>query len=240
MAVSDFVMEAPASRRPNDLEETVDIHECSEQQDAIAPRQPSSRRSLTVAMILLVCMFGVAMVAAAGIDATERPRPEAELLSKADAALQGNNGKLHALALSLTKRNKALSERRAVPEDKMAHLLEAQRHAITRSVNKLASAPITMTRGKMLQEEPPAEAPAADPAADPAAADPAPAQPEGIIKNDGSDDAMASEIGNLHPTGIMGVFFSGHTFMIAIGVIITLITLICLFAHFGDCDLTPG
>ena len=51
-------------------------------------------------------------------------------------------------------------------------------------------------------------------------------------------DDVESEIGNLKPTGIMGVFFSGHTLMIALGIICFLILSICLFARYGDCALT--
>ena len=241
MAIADMVEGAPvAAHRSVDIE-AVDMDEYCEQQAAAAGEGAHRQsRSMKVAAVLLGCMVAVAVVAAAGVDQTARPRPESELLTKADDALQG--GKLHALASALTKRNQVLAARRAEkgtgsPEMAMA----AQARAVQRSASKLVMAPKTMTRGKMLDEEPAPEEEAA-PAAEEPAADESPAeetepQPEGVIKGS-SDDAMASEIGNLKPTGIMGVFFSGHTFLIAVGIIISLLLAICLFARYADCALT--
>jgi hypothetical protein len=244
MAVGTMT-EAPAARRSTaDVEEAVDMDEFCEQQ-AAATGEGATRqtRSVKVAAVLLACMVGVALVAAAGVDQTARPRPESELLSKADDALQG--GRLHALATALTRRNKILAARRAEQGTGSAHAAMAAQAHVQRSASKLATAPKTMTRGKMLDEEPAAaEEPAADeaPADDAGSEEPsiegAPGEkPEGIIKGD-SDSAMESEIGNLKPTGIMGVFFSGHTFVIAVGIIISLIVGICLFATYCDCALT--
>lgn len=241
MAISDTMAEAAApqpgaAHRSTDIEEAVDMDEFCERQAAEGANRQS--RSMKVAAVLLACMVGVAVVAAAGVDQTARPRPESELLSKADDALQG--GKLHALATALTRRNHVLAARRAEQGTGSAQVaMAAQARAVQRSASKLVTAPKTMTRGKMLDEEPAAEEPAAEePAAEDASAEDADvAKPEGKI-TDTSDDAMASEIGNLKPTGIMGVFFSGHTLLIALGIIISLILGICLFARYCDCALT--
>lgn len=149
-------------------------------------------------------------------------------------------GKLHAIAAALSQRNKVLEARRHTPgTGSVAAMMTAQAHAVQRSASKLAGVTHTMTRGHMLDEEPAAEEPAAEePAAEEPAAAPEPeATPEGQIK-DTSDEAMESEIGNLKPTGIMGVFFSGHTFIIAISIILSLIVAICCFARYADCALT--
>lgn len=228
--------DAPAARRP-EMDEEVDLEVCEVLENQVAQQRPAGR-SMKVAAVLLACMVGVALVAVLGVDATERGRPEAELLSKADDALQG--GKLHALAAALTQRNKVLEARRHTPAagtESVHAIITAQAHAVQRSASKLAGVSHTMTRGKMLDEEPPAEEPAAEPAAEEAPASEPEATPEGQI-NDTSDDAMTSEIGNLKPTGIMGVFFSGHTFLIAISIIISLLFLICCFARYADCALT--
>ena len=52
------------------------------------------------------------------------------------------------------------------------------------------------------------------------------------------DDNVASDIGNLKPTGIMGVFFNGHILFLAVGIICTLLVAICLFVRNCDCALT--
>jgi multidrug efflux pump subunit AcrB len=235
MAVTDS--DAPAARRP-EMNEAVDLEEFCEQQEAQVAQQRPAGRSMKVAAVLLACMVGVALVAISGVDATARPQQETELLSKADDALQG--GKLHAIAAALSQRNKVLEARRHTPgTGSVAAMMTAQAHAVQRSASKLAGVTHTMTRGHMLDEEPAAEEPAAEePAAEEPAAAPEPeATPEGQIK-DTSDEAMESEIGNLKPTGIMGVFFSGHTFIIAISIILSLIVAICCFARYADCALT--
>jgi hypothetical protein len=186
-----------------------------------------------ISAVLLACMVGVALVAAAGVDATARPRPERELLSKADDALQGSNGKVHALAVALQKRNAVLQSRRASGAASRA-AVATHALAVQRSASKLAMPPKTMTRGKMLDEEPAAEEePAASAEEEHTTGTKRAGQGEGVMGDD-----VESEIGNLKPTGIMGVFFSGHTLMIALGIICFLILSICLFARYGDCALT--
>ena len=195
---------------------------------------PTARktRPVMISAVLLACMVGVALVAAAGVDATARPRPERELLSKADDALQGSNGKVHALAVALQKRNAVLQSRRASVAASAAVATHAL--AVQRSASKLAMPPKTMTRGKMLDEEPAAEEePAASAEEEHTTGIKRAGQGEGVMGDD-----VESEIGNLKPTGIMGVFFSGHTLMIALGIICFLILSICLFARYGDCALT--
>jgi hypothetical protein len=235
-----------ATRPPADIEEAECVKEMHENGVQEVPQRKMSRQMM-ISAFLLVCMAGVALVAAAGMGQIERPRPESELLSQADDALQSS--KLHAIAAALHKRNAILNARRqtkpAASNDVVSTMMAAQAHAVQRSAAKLASAPKTMTRGKMLDEEPAAEEPVAEepaseepaseaPAEAPAAAD---TSDESKIK-DTSDDAMASEIGNLKPTGIMGVFFQGHTLLMALGIIVTLLLAICLFARNCDCALT--
>lgn len=240
---SQLSQECPAARRAAedgdaDAEDMCELCETQEAKNSV-PRQ-AGQRSMKVAAVLLSCMVGVALVAAAGVNSTERPRPEAELLSKADDALQG--GKLHALAAALNRRNEVLAARRhavaheaelpAADELKIA----GQAYAVKRSASKLAVAPRTMTRGKMLDEEPPAQ--------DAAAAEAAPAveevskadgpKPEGMVHS----NSVVSDIGNLQPTGIMGVFFNSHILLLALGIICTLLVAICLFARNCDCALT--
>jgi len=234
--------DTPAARRADD---EVDLEDCAEM--SAVQRAPASRKIL-VASFLLMCMVGVAMVAAAGVDHTARPKTQSELLSKADDALQG--GKVHAVAAAVARRNNVLAARRHTGQTAASdnQMMAAQTHAVKKSASKLATAPHTMTRGKMLEEDPPAEQAAEEPAAEepaeqnPSEKEPSSQQPEEPAaeepKPEGGGDDVQSEIGNLKPTGIMGVFFSGHTFMIAIGIICTLLIAICLFARNCDCALT--
>lgn len=243
---SQWSQECPAARRAAedgdaDAEDMCELCETQEAKNSV-PRQ-AGQRSMKVAAVLLSCMVGVALVAAAGVNSTERPRPEAELLSKADDALQG--GKLHALAAALNRRNEVLAARRhavaheaelpAADELKIA----GQAYAVKRSASKLVVAPRTMTRGKMLDEEPTAQDAAA------AEAEPAPAAVEEVSKAAGPkpegmvhSNSVVSDIGNLQPTGIMGVFFNSHILLLALGIICTLLVAICLFARNCDCALT--
>jgi hypothetical protein len=127
----------------------------------------------------------------------------------------------------------------------------------------VATAKPTIAKGKMLdgeeaapaEEAPAEEAPAEDapaaaddaapaegdapaaedaPAPAPAAAEGASDEPEGVIK----DDDVASDIGSLKPTGIMGVFFNEKIMITAVCVIAFLLLAICCFAKYGDCALT--
>ena len=239
-----MTVDTPAAHRADD---EVDLEDCADMSSV--QRAPTSRKIL-VASFLLMCMIGVAMVAAAGVDHTARPKTQSELLSKGDDALQG--GKVHAVAAAVARRNNVLAARRHTGQAAASanQMMAAQSHTVKTSASKLATAPHTMTRGKMLEEDPPAEPAAEEPAAEepaeekpaaqePAAEEPAAEEPAAEEpKPDGGGDDVQSEIGNLKPTGIMGVFFSGHTFMIAIGIICTLLIAICLFARNCDCALT--
>jgi hypothetical protein len=228
MAVGNTI-EYPAARRAAEDGDADDMCEFCETHEANVPvHRRAGQRSMSVAAVLLSCMVGVALVAAAGVNSTERPRPEAELLSKADDALQG--GKLHALAAALSRRNEVLKARRndAAKEDdlKAAEELKiaGQAYAVKRSASKLVVAPRTMTRGKA--EPAPAAVEEVSKAAGP--------KPEGMVHS----NSVVSDIGNLQPTGIMGVFFNSHILLLALGIICTLLVAICLFARNCDCALT--
>jgi outer membrane biosynthesis protein TonB len=90
------------------------------------------------------------------------------------------------------------------------------------------------------------EAVAAGDAAPEAAAAAEPKASEGESKSaEGADGANAaggsafnSPMGNLNPTGIMSVFFNEKIMLTALGVIGTLLVLICCFARNADCALS--
>jgi hypothetical protein len=111
--------------------------------------------------------------------------------------------------------------------------------AVATKQQRLAAVQPVVAKGNMLQDETPA-ADAADAApadaSNSTSTDPsldAPGKPEGIVGDD-----VESDVGNLKPTGIMGVFFNEKIMITAVCVIAFLLLAICCFAKYGDCALT--
>lgn len=170
------------------------------------------------------------------------------------------------------KKTAAVAAKKAVaPPVKKAVAAPVHKAAVVAvKQQRLAAAKPTpaIAKGKMLDDEAPAEDEAAEaPAADDAAPDaeapaegeeeaaaPAPAEQDDASEGDAaaaSDDGaeepkpegvvgddVGSEIGTLKPTGIMGVFFNEKIMITAVCVIAFLLLAICCFAKYGDCALT--
>jgi hypothetical protein len=60
---------------------------------------------------------------------------------------------------------------------------------------------------------------------------------DGATPDSTGADQFTSPVGNLHPTGIMSVFFNEKIMLTAVGIIGCLLVCICAFAQGGDCEL---
>jgi len=128
----------------------------------------------------------------------------------------------------------------AAKQAKIQHLLDTRRVKLAGNGTEEAASPAEAAAApeEAAPEAAAAEEPAAKSEGDESASAEGAGSAEGADAGGAAGGAFNSPMGNLNPTGIMSVFFNEKIMLTALGVIGTLLVLICCFARNADCALS--